>query len=135
MKKRKTINHWVIIIIVFFFFKVITSNNMNTLKKIENGFKEHRYEQLCVKCCFSSRTFNLTPPFPGWTHPAWRCHPGQHDLVRGNTCRTMMNGSVVPGRGEVTATFRGACQQDERSIQEVKEAPVCHRCCAAKAPI
>lgn len=75
------------------------------------------------------------PLFPGWTPSAWRCHPGQHDLVRGNTCRTMMNGSVVPGRGEVTATFRGACQQDERSIQEVKEAPVCHRCSATKAPI
>lgn len=50
--------------------------------------------------------------------------------VRGNTCRTMMNGSEVPGRGEVTATFRGSRQQDERSIQEVKEAPVCHRCSA-----
>lgn len=48
----------------------------------------------------SSRSFNLSPLFPGATPSPWRRQPGQHDLVRGNTCRTMMNGSVVPGRGE-----------------------------------
>lgn len=92
-------------------------------------FRPHRLEQLCVQTqSFSSRTFNLAPLFPGATPSGGvSSRASMTWLVRGNTCRTMMNGSVVPGRGEVTATFRGACQQDERSIQEVKEAPVCHR--------
>lgn len=49
-------------------------------------------------------------------HSPCRCHLGPPLLLPRNTCQTMMNSSLNPGQGKLTATFRAACQHEERSI-------------------
>lgn len=41
-----------------------------------------------------------------------------------NTCQKMMNDCVIPGQGELTATFRAACHHKERAIPGLRSP--CH---------